>query len=555
MPLKFASSATNAYRYPLLIKHLLATSLPNATDEEIVYRGERRYTYKAFGERVHKLATSLSALGVEEGSTVSIMDWDSHRYLEAYFAIPMMGAVLHTVNVRLSEDQIVYTINHAGAIVLIVHRDFLPLLQHIRSRLTSVREVVLIADSLPLPLDSGPFTAEYEALLDSSRSDFTFVDFDENATATTFYTSGTTGLPKSVAFSHRHLVLHTIAGMAALASAPDGQSFRRGDVYMPMTPMFHVHAWGAPYIATMLGVKQVYPGRYDAASLVSLKAQEGVTYSHCVPTILHMLLTAAEASGTTDRLRGWKMTIGGAPLSMSLARRALASGVDVFAGYGMSETCPSVTVTRVPTVIESKDDEVNLRCKAGVAVPLVYTEIVDEHMNQLPHDGVTKGELVIRAPWLTQGYNGDSRASEGLWAGGYLHTQDIASIDARGYVQVSDRLKDVIKTGGEWVSSLLLENLISLCPDVSEVAVIGEPDSRWGERPIAIVVKATDLDDREMDTRVRAVLANYVSNGTISKYAVPNRILAVDVLPKTSVGKLDKKQLRATVIASSALNT
>src|SRR5262245_24692123 len=295
----------SAYGYPLLVKHLLHTALATAPDQEIVYRDLKRYDYRTLRQRIGRLAGALSRLGVGAGQTVAVMDWDSHRYLECYFAVPMMGAVLQTVNVRLSPEQILYTLNHARPAVVLVHADFLPLLEEIEARIESVKTYVLLVDGSTRPTTSLATVGEYEDLLASSSAAYDFADFDENTRATTFYTTGTTGLPKGVYFSHRQLVLHTLAGLAGLGSAPEGQRFHRADVYMPITPMFHVHAWGIPYIATVMGVKQVYPGRYAPDMLLRLIRTEKVTFSHCVPTILHMLLNCP--GGRDVDLGGFKM--------------------------------------------------------------------------------------------------------------------------------------------------------------------------------------------------------------------------------------------------------
>ncbi len=280
----------SAYDYPLLIKHLLHTPLATTPEQEIVYRDRSRYTYRTLRQRIGQLASGLAGLGVKPGDTVAVMDWDSHRYLECYFAVPMMGAVLQTVNIRLSPEQILYTLNHAGANVILCHADFLPVRDSIKHHLKTANTFILLSDEGERPQSSIAFAAEYEELLARSAQDFDFPDFDENTRATTFYTTGTTGNPKGVYYSHRQLVLHTLAVLGSLASTPGNESFHRGDVYMPITPMFHVHAWGFPYVATAMGVKQVYPGRYLPDVLLTLIQREHVTFSHCVPTILHMLL-------------------------------------------------------------------------------------------------------------------------------------------------------------------------------------------------------------------------------------------------------------------------
>ncbi|WP_109479513.1 fatty acid--CoA ligase [Paraburkholderia sp. C35] len=536
-------STPSPYAYPLLIKHLLHTPFVQAPDQEIVYRGQLRISYTMLRERIARLANGLHALGVRHGSTVAVMDWDSHRYLESYFAVPMMGAVLQTVNVRLSQAEIAYTINHAGADVLFVHTDFLPVVEAIRDQLETVRTFVWIDEpGSDACAHTIPFTTEYEAMLAASATHYDFPDFDENTRATTFYTTGTTGLPKGVYFSHRQLVLHTVTLMAALASPVSGQRFHRGDVYMPLTPMFHVHAWGMPYIATVLGVKQVYPGRYVPERLAQLVRDEGVTFSHCVSTILHMLLSCDEAKHVD--FSQWKVVIGGGALPHGLARAALDRGIDVFTGYGMSETCPVLSLAQLPPHTEplDLDEEVRLRCKTGYPVPLVDLRIVNEHMEDVAHDGKAYGEIVVRTPWLTQGYLNNPEASAQLWAGGYLHTQDIANIDTTGNVQITDRIKDVIKSGGEWISSLEIESLISLHPGVAEVAVIGIKDEKWGERPVALVVPRQNAQLSEED--IKQHVLGFSKTGQISKYAVPQVVRFVDALQKTSVGKTNKKWLR-----------
>lgn len=536
-------SMSSAYAYPLLIKQLLHTPMAQAPDQEIVYRGQLRMSYATLRERIARLANGLAGLGARHGTTVGVMDWDSHRYLECYFAVPMMGAVLQTVNVRLSPAEIAYTINHAGAEILLVHTDFLPVVESIRSQLETVRTFIYIDEPGSSAVEHTiPFATEYEAMLAASATAYDFPDFDENTRATTFYTTGTTGLPKGVYFSHRQLVLHTISGMAALASPMSGQRVHRGDVYMPLTPMFHVHAWGMPYIATVFGLKQVYPGRYVPDQLVRLLRDEDVTFSHCVGTILHMLLSCPEAKSVD--LSKWKVVIGGGALPQGLARAALERGIDVFAGYGMSETCPLLSLAQLPPGSEELDldEQVRLRCKTGRAVPLVDLRVVDDNMAEVAHDEKAVGEIVVRAPWLTQGYLNNPEASEQLWAGGYLHTQDIAHIDATGNLQITDRIKDVIKSGGEWVSSLEVENLISQYPGVAEVAVIGIKDEKWGERPVALIVlREGIMVDAD---QIRQHLMTFATSGRISKYAVPQEIKFVESLEKTSVGKINKKWLR-----------
>jgi len=527
------------YEYPLLIKNLLLGPIRQQTPNLIHNRDLSRYDYATFGRRIARLGSALTKLGVLPGDTVAVMDWDTPRYLECFFAVPMLGAVLQTVNVRLSPEQVRYTVDHAGATVLLCNAEFLPLLASIRAELRGIRQVICLTDTGVAPADF-PWDGEYEQLLAGGSPEHEFPDFDENTRATTFYTTGTTGLPKGVYFTHRQLVLHTLAVLYAMQIRPD-------DVYMPITPMFHVHAWGLPYAATAGGLKQVYPGRYVPDLLVDLVFREKVTFSHCVPTILKMILDSPAAQGRD--FTGWRVIIGGSALPKTLCQRALERGIDVFGGYGMSETGPVLCVARVKRELcGDPASEVQYRAKAGLPAPLVDLRIVDANMRDVPHDAAASGEVVVRAPWLTGGYHKDERASDTLWAGGYLHTQDIGTIDPHGYLLITDRIKDVIKTGGEWVSSLQLEDIICHHVSIAEAAVISVPDPKWGERPVAIIVprQGASPDAAEL----KAHILKYVERGEISKYAVPERFVVVESLDKTSVGKIDKKSLRQKYGAS-----
>ncbi len=531
----------SAYSYPLLIKQLLNTLELRHPDQEIVYADRLRYTYRDFKKRVARLANLLTSLGVREGDTVAVLDWDSHRYLECFFAIPMIGAVLHTVNIRLSPDQVLYTMNHAGDDLVLINREFLPLMAPILGRIETVKDWVVISESADDANSAIQFAGEYEALLDTQPEVYDFADFDEDLRATIFYTTGTTGNPKGVYYSHRQIVLHTLGKGLAMGSPAEQGRFHDKDVYMPLTPMFHAHAWGVPYLATLLGVKQIYPGRYEPGKLLDLFQRESVTFSHCVPTILHMVLNAPEAA-TVD-FGGWKMTIGGSALPVALAVQARARGIDLFSGYGMSETGPVLTLAQLSAeYAESEEEEqIDVRCRSGRPAPLVDIRVVDAEMNNLPNDGVTTGEVVARAPWLTQGYFRDPEQSEELWRGGYLHTGDLGYLDVSGYLKVTDRVKDVIKSGGEWISSIYLEDIALQHDNVSEAAAIGITDEKWGERPLVLVVPRQGELDPEV---VRSKFLQAASDGLISKWAVPERIEVVDAIQKTSVGKIDKKYLR-----------
>ncbi|MCG7198930.1 fatty acid--CoA ligase [Marinobacter pelagius] len=539
---RILSPAENAYQYPLLIKQLLLSGPRYNPDQEIHYANRSKYTYTTLVERIHRLANALTDAGVKPGDTVAVMDWDTPRYLECFFAIPMIGAVLHTINVRLSPEQIVYTMNHAEDDVVLVHDDFLPILEGVKDEIETVKTYIQLTDSDSATDTSLDTAGEYEALLSRSATEFDFPDFDENSVATTFYTTGTTGNPKGVYFSHRQLVLHTLAMTGSLAAYDEMPLLRSSSVYMPVTPMFHVHAWGVPYAATMMGIKQVYPGRYEPELLVDLLKEHKVTFSHCVPTIMQMMM-ATDSIKTAD-LSNWHVLIGGSALTKGLCDAGAKLGIRMYTGYGMSETCPLLSATHLkPEDLELPlEQQTEKRVKTGIAVPMVEIEIVDPDGKPVPHDGEAKGEVVTRAPWLTQSYFKEPQKGEELWHGGWLHTGDVASMEPDNTLTIKDRIKDVIKTGGEWLSSLDLENLISQHPAVAGAAVVGVPDEKWGERPYALVTLKPGETASQED--IQKHLQQFVDSGDINKWAIPEQMDFVDDIPKTSVGKINKKLIR-----------
>jgi fatty-acyl-CoA synthase len=538
---KIIEPAPDAYAYPLLIKRLLLSGARYEPEQEIVYADKLRYSYRTLNERIQRLANALTAAGVKAGDTVALLDWDSHRYLECFFAVPMIGAVLHTVNIRLSADQVRYTMNHAEDDLVLVHDDFLPLIEQIHEGLSTVKGYIQLTDDDATATDL-PILGEYEHLLVTANEHYDFPDFDENSVATLFYTTGTTGNPKGVYFSHRQLVLHTLNAVGTLSAFQGQPLLRSDDVYMPITPMFHVHAWGVPYVATLMGVKQVYPGRYEPNRLARLFREEKVTFSHCVPTILQMILGCEEATRTD--FAGWKMLLGGSSMTMGIAQQATSRGIRVHSAYGMSETCPLLCTTYLHArdLEQPAQSQLASRIKTGTPIPMVDLKIIDAGGKAVPHDGESLGEIVVRTPWLTQGYFKDEEMGAELWRNGWLHTGDMASIDPRGVVEIKDRIKDVIKTGGEWISSLELESLISEHVSVSAVAVVGIADEQWGERPMAMVVcvPGKHLDQAQLE----AHLQQFVASGRINKWAIPRQFKFVADIPKTSVGKINKKLIR-----------
>ena len=534
--------ADNAHQYQLLIKRLLMSGPRYNPDQEIVYADRSKYTYKDLVERIHRLANALTDAGIKPGDTVAVMDWDTPRYLECFFAIPMIGAILHTVNVRLSPEQIVYTMNHAEDDAVLVHDDFLPIIEGVKDEIKTVKTWIQVTDSDKPGNASFDTHGEYEALLAGASDHFDFPDFDENSVATTFYTTGTTGNPKGVYFSHRQLVLHTLSMAGSISHFDEMPLLRSSSVYMPVTPMFHVHAWGVPYAATMMGIKQVYPGRYEPELLVDLLKEHKVSFSHCVPTIMQMMM-ATESIKTAD-LSNWHVLIGGSALTKGLCDAGAKLGIKIFAGYGMSETCPLLSTTHLtPADFELPlEQQTAIRVKTGKAVPMVELEIVDPDGKPVPHDGEAKGEVVARAPWLTQSYFKQPDKGEELWEGGWLHTGDVASMEPDNTLTIKDRIKDVIKTGGEWLSSLDLENMISQHPAVAGAAVVGVPDEKWGERPYALITLKPGESISEQD--IKQHLQQFVDSGDINKWAIPEQMRFVEDIPKTSVGKINKKLIR-----------
>ena len=530
--------------YPLTIGSLLRQTIHRKGTGEVVY-GKVRYTWTKFYDRVNGLAAGLSSMGVAAGSKVAVVDIDTNRYLEAYYAVPMLGAVLHTVNVRLPPEQIAYTMIHAEDDFVLVRDEFLPLASKIAPQLKSVRGVVTMSDTGSAPQAPLPNTSFYDDLV-ASTSHFDFPNVDENAQASLFYTSGTTGMPKGVYFTHRQLVLHTLGIAAGLADSP--VKLDSSDVLMPLVPFFHVHGWGFPYLAGMWGMKVVLVGRYDPKNILENLQREKVTVSDMVPTVLNLVLNHPEAAQFREALARWKVIVGGAALPKVRALTAQRLGIPVMAGYGMSETGPVLTLGAPKDGLRSlaADEQLDkIMLQAGLPIPLVEYRVVGSDMKDVPRDGRTLGEVVVRAPWLTDGYYKEPEKSEALWAGGWMHTGDLAVLDENGTLIIRDRIKDVVKSGGEWISTLLLEDLLTHHPAVLEAAVIGARDAKWGERPLAVVCVKSGMSVSEDE--LKAHLDRFVSQGKIAKFWVPERIVVGETpLPKTSTGKLDKKPLRET---------
>ncbi|RLS33429.1 MAG: fatty acid--CoA ligase [Planctomycetota bacterium] len=534
----------------LLVRDLLTRARNWSPRQTITYRDLREHTYSEFIDRIDRAAAMLVALGVKPGDRVGVMDWDSHRYLELFFAVPMLGAVLHTVNVRLTAEQIGWTIRHAGDSVVLTNPDFLPIAEALAPHLPRVRTWVSLSDDGVPPLTTVPLAGDYEQLLEQTATGWESPDLDENTVATLFYTTGTTGDPKGVYFTHRQIVLHTLAAGVTFAAHQQPVGIHAADAYLPLTPMFHVHAWGIPYLATMLGLKQVYPGKYDPQQLAELIKRHSITFSHCVPTLVQMLLHHPAAAGID--YTGLKLVVGGAPLPQGLAAEAMGRGIRIMGGYGMSETCPVVAAPHWKPEHALVDDQskLDVLCRTGFAFPLVQARIWGGDDRLLPEGSREVGELVLRCPWLTAGYYCDEERSRELWRGGWLHTGDIAFLDRDGYIRITDRLKDVIKIGGEWISSQEIESVLSRHEGVKEVAVVAQRDPKWDERPHADVVLHDGHAETVTPRELGRFLHRFIDDGSIHKRAVLTEIRIVKALPRTSVGKIDKKEIRRRLAES-----
>lgn len=542
MRIKTITPTSQAFAYELLIKDLLENSLRINPENQITYKGEITMNYYTFYNKVKQLCNLYQSLGLQGGSVVGVIDYDSSYYLMNYFAVPITGNVLHTINWRLAPGQILYTINHAQDEVLIVHEDFLSLIEPFIDQMPSVKQIVIIRKSGAQSESVFKKAYDFDDLLSKQSQVYEFPNFSEQAVATLFYTTGTTGDPKAVYFTHRQLVLHTMVEMGVLCTMNPAFKVTIEDVYMPLTPMFHVHAWGMPYLATALSLNQVYLGKFDVELFIELFKKYKPTVSHCVPTILNMILNNPLAQEID--FSSWKLLIGGSALSKPLALQALKRNIAVITGYGMSETCPLLTTTYLnqQELLLDQEQQVELRTLTGKAAFLVDLKVVDPNGNQVPKDSKSLGEVVVRAPYLTMGYYKDAQKSEELWKDGYLHTGDVAWMSPSGDIKIVDRYKDVIKTGGEWMSSLALEDLIGSHPGVKEVAVVGLEDQTWAERPFALVVKQKQAQlTQEI---LKEFMQDFVRQSIINKWAIPDRFEFVEQIPKTSVGKISKKDIR-----------
>jgi fatty-acyl-CoA synthase len=527
---------------PLLISAILQHAARHHAAGEIVSKtvegGIHRTTYAGLESRARRLARVLGKLGLGAQDRVGTLAWNGYRHLEVYYAAPGMGAICHTINPRLHPDDIAYIITHAGDAVLFAETSFIPLLETIAPKIAdNVRAIVLMTDAANMPalaLPAGMALHCYDDLMDAADDDFAWPGFDETTACALCYTSGTTGRPKGVLYSHRSTFLHAYA-----ISMPDVLCLRATDRILPVVPMFHVNAWGIPYGAALAGTALILPGRHlDGASLHGLLNQERVTFTCGVPTVwMGLLAHLRAAGGKLDTLRRI-MTGGSACPPMLIETFGADYGVRVEHGWGMTELSP-VGTYNAPKPVHAgltRPEQNHLMLKQGRVLPGIDMKIVDGDGKELPWDGIAFGDLKVRGPWVCSAYYGDEPGSA-LDADGWFATGDVATIDPHGVMEITDRSKDVIKSGGEWISSITLENIAVSHPDVAEAAVIAALHPKWDERPVLIVVPrqghTIDAED---------VLRMYADK--VPKWWLPDAVLVVPELPHTATGKLQKTALR-----------
>jgi fatty-acyl-CoA synthase len=494
----------------------------------VSFEGEdsRRGTFAQVAERAARLAGALKRLGIQSGDRVGTLSWNHQEHLEAYFAVPCIGAVLHTLNLRLDPEQLAYVINHAEDRVILVDASLVPLLAKIRSKLTTVERIIVIGEGDASALGE---VLSYEDLLAAEPPEYPWPDLGEKTAAAMCYTTGTTGAPKGVVYSHRSIYLHSLAEWGAF-------SLKESDRALVIVPMFHVNAWGIPYTAFMLGADLLMPGRFlQPEPLCRFIQAERPTFAAGVPTIWQGVLHHIEAH-PADLTSMQTIICGGSAVPRSLMERFEKNhGLRIIQAWGMTETSP-IGAVAVPPRGVPPEEEMDWRSKTGRVVAGVRLRIVDDSGKEQPWDGESVGEIEVRGPWITGAYFKDPAPDK--FDDGWLRTGDVGCVDSRGFIQITDRSKDVIKSGGEWISSVALETLLIGHPDVLDAAVIAVPDERWDERPLASVVLKPGSSTSPEELR------DFVA-GQVVKFWVPDRWAVVDEIPKTSVGKYDKKVLRA----------
>ena len=523
---------------PLTMPALMDRGSELMPESEIVSKMRdtiHRYTYADLGKRARQVANALTKLGVKQGDRVATLAWNSYRHLEVYYAAPCMGAVLHTLNLRLSSADLEYIINHAEDSVICVDEDLLPILEKLEGKIPAVKHIVVMSNTGDWKTKLSP-AHDYERLISAEKTEFTWPDIDENSPMGLCYTSGTTGKPKGVMYTHRSNYIHTVTG-----GLPDMLGLTRADTVMAIVPMFHANAWGLPYICCMLGAKQVFPGStMDGVSVCQLLQDEKVTFTGGVPTIwLGVMNELQQNPGQYDLSSLKAMVCGGsAPPRAMIDWFEANLGVNFIHAWGMTETSPLGSNSRLKPKMKDwpREKQLDVKQRAGIPAPGLRMRIVDDAGNEVPHDGAAMGRLLIKGPWIASTYYKEDPMPE-KFPDGWLDTGDVATLDAEGYMAIADRSKDLVKSGGEWISSVDLENAIMAISGVAEAAVIAVNHPKWQERPLAcVVVKQGVAVTKEQ-------IYDHLGK-SFAKWWMPDDIVFIDSVPKTSVGKFDKKVLR-----------
>jgi fatty-acyl-CoA synthase len=546
-----AIASTMMDDYPLTVQYILkraTTYFPRRELVTVTADGYERSTYGEVGQRVARLAAALARLGISKGDRVATLGWNTTRHYECYFAIPSMGAVLHTLNLRLPGDQLSFIITDAQDKIVIADADLVPLLEKVKDALGSVQYIIVMNGPVPTVGNGMPPLLDYEQLIADAPADFAWPALSERDACAMCYTSGTTGNPKGVVYSHRSTFLHTIGVTLADTIALSGH-----DTAMPIVPMFHVNAWGLPHAAGLVGAKLVFPGKFmDPARVAQVLADEKVTMTAGVPTIWIGLVQVLHQRPDLDLSRLTRVVCGGSAAPRALIEALDALGLNLVHAWGMTEMSPIGTVANIKAGLEDATpaEKLRYRTKQGYAVPLVDIRIMDLETGQVaPWDGTTFGEIQVRGPWIAASYYHDANPAE-KFVDGWFRTGDVATINPEGYVEIVDRTKDVIKSGGEWISSVQLEGILMGHPQVLEAAVIALPHPKWQERPVAVVMPKPGAED----ALTPEILTAYLQEQGVAKWWLPDRYIIGVAIPKTSVGKFDKKVLRAKLAQEITLS-
>ncbi|MFX1257328.1 MAG: long-chain-fatty-acid--CoA ligase [Promethearchaeota archaeon] len=548
-------------QYPLLLTTYMKRPVNLYPNEiGVVYRNHVtgkyfRFTWLEWYKRTCRLANALNSLGVkpgnpdEPGDRIATMALNTHRHLELYYAVPCSGATLHPINIRLSPEHIIYTINHAEDKIIFFDDLFLPLVEGIYEHIKGkVEKFVYMSDKPGLPDTKIENLYEYEALLEKESEEFEWPFFSENNYATLCYTTGTTGLPKGVLFTHRALYLQSIhlICMTHFGNSPEEVHLGENEIPLVITPLFHIHGWGAPFHYLFIGCKIVLPGTFTVEGFCELVDKEKVTSVGVVPTILALLLQYPDLD-KYDLSSLVRVSTGGGALPLGLKSKVEKKipGFSIASGYGMTETAPVTVTAFIKKYMidwpKEKLDEV--RVKTGIPVPGLEVDVVDENGNPVPHDNKTIGEIVIRGPWVMEKYYKNPEKTAEVWRDGWFHTGDVAKIDEEDYMIIADRMSDIIRSGSEMVPTVLLENIVALADFVLEATIVGVPDEVWGEIALAIVKLVPGSDKKEEDI-INFLTIHGVDKGKITKWMLPKLVAIVDEIPKTSVGKYDKLTIK-----------